>query len=166
MGTSKFQKMMKRIEDVMAAGSFAEEGDGEGARSILNEGRRVLLAVKQGRVDMKTLKYAVNTSKRVGANLDILLVAATGPVVADDPLIMTLQSELASEGVSFRLIRRTGCLKQAVIDYTNQEKEILFAVVESPQSIDEDCNKKDTRLSELWQKLQCPLVVVMDGAGM
>jgi hypothetical protein len=62
------------------------------------------------------------------------------------------------------MIPRTGCLKQQIIDYTNSEKDILFAVIESPHSLDADCNKKDKTLSELWQKLKCPLVVVMDGA--
>jgi hypothetical protein len=165
METGKLKKMMKKMEDVLAATSFAEEGESESARSILNDGRRVLLALKEGRIDIKTLKYAVNTSKRIGACLDILYVAAGGRQDANDPLIRNLQADLSAEGIQYRLIRQTGCLKQAVIDYTNREKEILFAVVESPNSLDADCNMKDTRLSELWQKLKCPLVVVMDGAG-
>ncbi len=165
MDTNKLKKMMKQVEDALAAASFAEEGESEAARSLLYEGRRVLLALKQGRIDLRTLKYAVNTSKRIGAHLDILYVAATGGHERiDDPLIRDLQSELSAEGIQYRLIRQTGCLKQAVIDYTNREKEILFAVVESPNSLDADCNKKDTRLSELWQQLKCPLVVVMDEA--
>jgi hypothetical protein len=166
MGANKLKKIMKKMEDVLAATSFAEEGESDAARSILAEGRRVLLALKEGRIDVKTLKYAVNTSKRIGAKLDILYVASVGRQDgADDPLLGVLQSELSSEGIPYRLVRKTGCLKQAVIDYTNREKEILFAVVESPNSLDADCNNKDTRLSELWQQLKCPLVVVMDGAG-
>ena len=165
MGANKLKKIMKKMEDVLAATSFAEEGETDAARSILAEGRRVLLALKEGRIDVKTLKYAVNTSKRIGANLDILYVASAGRQDgADDPLLGVLQSELSKEGIPYRLVRKTGCLKQAVIDYTNREKEILFAVVESPNSLDADCNNKDTRLSELWQKLKCPLVVVMDEA--
>jgi hypothetical protein len=165
MSTNNLKKIMKQMEDVLAATSFAEEGDGDTAKSILTEGRRVLLALKEGRLDALTLKYAVNTSKRVGAELDILYVSASGGQErADDPLLGDLQSELSAEGIPYRLIRKTGCLKQEVIEYTNREKEILFAVVESPNSIDADCNTKDARLSELWQKLKCPLVVIMDGA--
>jgi hypothetical protein len=165
MSTNKLKKIMKKMEDVLAATSFAEEGESDAARSILAEGRRVLLALKEGRIDVKTLKYAVNTSRRIGASLDILYVAsAMRQDGADDPLIRDLQSELSAEGIPYRLVRQTGCLKQAVIDYTNREKDILFAVVESPKSLDVDCNNKDTRLSELWQKLKCPLVVVMDEA--
>ncbi len=165
METNKLKKMMKKVEDAMAATSFAEEGERAAAQSLMNEGRRVLLALKEGKIDVKTLKYAVNTSKRIGAQLDILYVSAAGHADGvDDPLVKDLQSELSAEGIPYRLIRRTGCLKQAVIDHTNKDKEILFAVVESPNSLDTDCNNKDTRLSELWQQLKCPLVVVMDGA--
>jgi hypothetical protein len=164
MESNKLKKMMRKMEDVLAAASFAEEGESETARSILREERRVLLALKQGRIDPKTVKYAVNTSERVGADLDILYVSSLEPDGERDPLLDDLQSELSTKGMRYRLIRKTGCLKQAVIDYTNREKEILFAVVESPNSLDADCNRTDTRLSELWQKLKCPLVVVMDEA--
>jgi hypothetical protein len=162
---NKLKKMMKRMEDLMAAASLAEDGESEAARTLLKEGRRVLLALKQGRIDARTVKYAVNTSQRIGAHLDILYVSAGKAQDKADPLLENLESGLSAERIQYRLIRKSGCLKQAVIDYTNREKEILFAVVESPNSLDADCNKKDTRLSELWQKLKCPLVVVMDSAG-
>jgi hypothetical protein len=159
----KLKKIMKKVEDVLAAASFAEEGEAEAARSLLKEGRRVLLALRQGRIDAKTVKYAVNASKRIGADLDILYVAAESH--AADTSLPELEAELSREGIRFRVIRKTGCLKQAIIDYTNREKEILFAVVESPYSLDTDCSRKDTILSDLWQKLKCPLVVVMDEAN-
>lgn len=162
MEANKLKKMMKKVEDVLAAASFAEEGDPETAHSLLREDRRVLLALKQGRIDARTVKYAINSSKRIGAHIDVLYVSAGESV--PDPLLQTLETELQGEGIRYRLVRKAGCLKQAVIDYTDREKDILFAVVESPASLDEDCSRKDTMLSELWQKLKCPLVVVMDGA--
>ena len=166
METTKLKKMIKNIEDALTAVSFAEEGQTTSARSIMEDGRRVLLALKEGRIDSKTLKYALNTAKRINAHLDILYITATNGVETNvDPLIRHFESELIAEGITYRLIPRTGCLKQQIIDYTNRDKEILFAVIESPNSLDIDCNKKDRSLSELWQKLKCPLVVVMDGAG-
>jgi len=165
MGANKLKNMMKKVEDVLAATSFAEAGESDAARSILVDGRRVLLALKAGRIDIKTLKYAVNTARRISAGLDVLYVSAVaGHAEAEDALLKELEAGLESEGIRYRLIRRTGCLKEAVIDYTNREKEILFAVIESPRSLDADCNNRDNRLSELWRQLKCPLVVVMDGA--
>ena len=50
---------MKNVEDALAAVTFAEEGQVATARSIMKEGRRVLLALKEGRIDDKTLMYAI-----------------------------------------------------------------------------------------------------------
>ena len=168
MGMVRLKKMVKQIEDVMAAATFAEEGVPEAAQSLLSEGRRVLLGLKQGQIDAKTLKYALNTSKRINAQLDILFVASAsgapgGAVVPDEELIR-FQETLRSEGVPYRLLVRTGCLKQQIIDHTGKDREIAFAIIESPSSLDRDCNKRDKTLSELWQKLKCPLVVVMEEA--
>ena len=160
MEATKLKKMMRNIEDSLAAISFAEEGETATARSIMNEGRRVLLALKEGRIDARTLRYALNTAKRIEARLDILFVSATEHGNIMDPKLSVFESELKREGIGHRLIQRTGCLKQQIIDYTTSEKNILFAVIESPNSLDLDCNRADKTLSELWRKLQCPLVVV------
>ena len=154
----------KKIDDLLSAVTFAEAGEFEAARTIMSEGRKVLLALKEGQIDAKTLKYALNTAKRIGAHLDILYVTAAGrSAVNVDSLLRHFESELMTEGIRYRMVQKTGCLKQQIIDYTNNEQEILFVVIESPNSLDLDCNKKDKTLSELWQKLKCPLVVVMDG---
>jgi hypothetical protein len=165
METNKMNKMMKKIEDLMTATSFAEEGEFDSAQLFLRGERRVLLAVREGHIDAKTLKYALNTTKRINAHLDILFVSSDGNEDQNAATALArFQADLKAEGVQYRLIQRTGCLKQEIVDYTNTEKEILFAVVESPGSLDAECKKKDTRLSELWQNLKCPLVVVMDEA--
>src|SRR3990172_3833996 len=163
------KKLTKKLEAFFTAVTFAEAGELETARHImqeeLREDRRVLLALREGHIDTKTLKYALNTAKRIGAHLDILYVSADG--IEDQngrAALARFQSELKAEGVQNRLIRSTGCLKQAIVDYTDREKEILFAVVESSGSLDTECKNKDTRLSELWQDLKCPLVVVMEEA--
>jgi len=165
METTKIRKMMKMVENALTAASFAEEGEVETAHSLLRESRRVLLGLKAGQIDPKTLKYALNTAKRINAHLDILYVTgmrtSKGRV---DPVLSTFVSELVAAGVPYRLISRSGCLKQQILDYSNSEKEILFAVIESPATLDDDCNKRDKVLAELWRQLKCPLVVVMDGA--
>lgn len=151
--------MKKKIEDLMAAVSFAEEGEFETAREFLKDERRVLLAVKKGQADRRTFRYAMNTCKRIGAGLDILYVSSTdAPDTAFDECI----SELTKEGISHRLVQRSGCLKQAIIDYTTSSKEILFAVTESTDNLDVDCRGKGKGLTEAWKNLKCPLVVVAD----
>lgn len=63
----------------------------------------------------------------------------------------------------YRLTRKSGCLKQAIVDYTNSRREILFAVTESAEHLELDCKGKGKGLSEAWRNLRCPLVVVADG---
>jgi hypothetical protein len=157
----KLKRMMEKMENEMAAASFAEEGQFESARQMMKEERRVLLAVREHRTDRKTLKYALNTCRRVGAHLDILYVSVSGAV---DPLLDGFYSELRGEGVLYRVIERTGCLKQAIIDYTNSRKEVLFVVIESSDNLDVDCSVRDRRLSDSWNNLKCPLVVVSEAA--
>ena len=165
MDTNKFKKMMRQIEDAMAAVSFAEEGQAEAAETLFKRERRVLLALKEGHLDAKTLKYALNASLRISAHLDVLFVAAEGHTPRTDPLLEGFAQELQAAGVPYRVIQRAGCLKQEIIEYTNTEHDVLFVVVESPSSLDADCRKKEGVLTELWKNLRCPLVVVADQAG-
>ena len=163
---TKIKKLMKSVEHSLTAASFAEEGEVETAHSLIRESRRVLLGLKAGQIDPKTLKYSLNTALRINAQLDILYVTGAGGrnKGTTDPLLDSFMSELTAAGVPYHLISRSGCLKQQIIDYSNSEKEILFAVIESPATLDDDCINRDKVLSELWRQLKCPLVVVMDGA--
>lgn len=144
----------------MSAVSFAEEGEFEKAKEVLREDRRVLLALNKGVVDGKTLKYAANTCKRVDASLDILLVSQSG---AMDSMLRQFLLDLQREGIRHRLVQKNGCLKEEIIKHTTANREILFVVIESSDNLDIDCTGKNKKLSESWQNLNRPLVVVMDG---
>lgn len=153
--------LKKKVEDLMSAISFAEEGEFDTAREMLKEERRVLLAIKETHLDRKTFRYAINTCKRVGADLDILYVSSADKV---SPVLDQCLEDLKNEGINFRVVQKDGCLKQQIIDYTNKKKEILFAITESFENLDLDCRGKGKKLSAAWQRLRCPLVVVADNA--
>ena len=153
--------LKKKLEGLMSAISFAEEGEFDTAREMMKEDRRVLLAVKEGHLDRKTFKYAINTCKRVGADLDILYISPSEKI---SPVLAQCLEEVKKEGIRFSVVQKNGCLKQQIIDYTNTKKEILFAVTESLETLDLDCAGKGKRLSDAWQSLRCPLVVVADNA--
>lgn len=164
MDSNKLKRMMKQVEDAMAAVTFAEEGHADAAAELFKRERRVLLALKEGHTDGKTLRYALNASLRINASLDILYVAAPGSENTSDPLLEQFSADLKKAGVSHQVISRSGCMKQEIIDHTNSRHDVLFVVVESPKSLDADCRKKDGVLTELWKNLRCPLVVVSDAA--
>ena len=71
----KVSRVIGRAQQALEAAAFAEEGDRGGAQSLMREGRRVLLALRGLTGDAKTLSYALNTCKRVGAGLDVLCVS-------------------------------------------------------------------------------------------
>ena len=160
----KLKKAMKSLEPVMMAGASVEENEAGTARDLLKEERGVLLAIRRGQMDKKTFRYAVNTCKRVRARLDIMYISANNVL---DPLLEDCLLELKAEGVDYRLIHKSGCLKEEIIKYTNKKREILFAVTESSENLDVDCKGKSRAgmLSEAWQNLKCPLVVVADTVG-
>jgi hypothetical protein len=149
----------------MAAVSFAEEGQTDAATAFMKRGRRVLLALKAGQEDPRTFRYALNAALRIGAGLDILLVASPDGKEGPGRLEGPFYAELKTAGVAYEVHNRSGCMKQEIIDHTNSRHDVLFVVVESPNSLDADCKKKDGVLTELWKNLRCPLVVVSDAAG-
>lgn len=155
-------ELRKKIDAIMAAITFAEEGEFETARTLLKPRQRVLLALQNGRLDRKACTYALNTCKRLGCGLDIL-------IVGDDeqeglsPALQPFLGQLEVEAIAFALARETGCLKRAILRYTEADNDILFVVIESEDALERNCEMKDKRLTESWQKLKCPLVVVAEG---
>jgi hypothetical protein len=150
------KRLVKKFEDVMTASVFAEAGESGTAREILNEGRRILLAINEGHSDKKTLKYALNICKRVVANLDILYTSSTDEM---DPELKEFFGELERERIDYNLVRREGCLEKEIKEYTDSHEEILFVIIDSSEGLDVDSGSIG-KLSEVWRNLKCPLVVV------
>jgi hypothetical protein len=150
-------KWGKKIEDIMTAVSFAEEGEFHAAREALKEDRCVLLVLKEGQVEQRILKYAVNACKRIGSDLDILYISETGSM---ESRLREFQSELKKENIKFRIIQRKGIVKEEVIKHTSLEKNILFVVIGSEDEPDINNKSEGREISKQWQGLKCPLVVI------
>ncbi len=163
---NKALQAIARVQLQLEAAAFAEEGDRNGAASLLRESRRVLLALRGLEGDSRTLTYALNTCRRVGAGLDVICVADR--VVPGEDLRRALApflASLAEAGITCRLSSVAGCIKEQIVRYTRAHPEISFVVVESAGVLDRGCDTDDTRkLSRLWKRLACPLVVVSDPA--
>ncbi|HYA11443.1 MAG TPA: universal stress protein [Thermodesulfovibrionales bacterium] len=146
---------MKKFEDTLTAATFAQAGETDKAREVFKERRRVLLALREEEIESKVLKYAMNTSKRIGADLDILYISSSSSPEA--PILTEFFSLLEKEGIEYRLVRRSGRLREEIRNYTESERGIHFVVVES---LAVDRWNKEEGLSEIVDKMKCPLVVV------
>jgi len=148
---------MDRFDDLMSAISFAEAGEHEKAKELLKGRDTVLLAVSERVVDRHALTYALNLSKRIEAGIDVLYLSKSD---SKNPLVETFMSEALRMGVACALVRKEGCMKKAILDYTGKKKEILFVIVGSTPELDIECKTGEKSLSEAWKRLKCPLVVV------
>jgi len=155
MKKENLKKLIKKLEDIRAASTFAEAGEFETAKEILKEGRRVLLAVREGEVEQRVLTYAMNTCKRVGADMDILYLSSADP--GENPTLKQFFSELQNAGINYRLVHKSGRLREEIKKYTDSERSIHFVVVESPAV---DRWNREEGLSKILEKIKCPLVVV------
>jgi hypothetical protein len=163
---NKITQLDGRAQQALEAAAFAEAGDRGGARDLLQETRRVLLALRGLDVDARTLTYALNTCRRIGAGLDVLCVADRA--VPDEDLRRRFAAFLATcgeAGIPCRLSSSAGCIKEQIVRVTAAQADVSFVVVESASVLDRGCAKDDQRkLSRLWNRMTCPLVVVSDPA--
>ena len=162
----KVMQVVGRAQRALEAAAFAEEGDHTGAQGLLRENRRVLLALRGLEDDARTMSYAINTCQRVGAGLDVLFVADRALSDADlRGALAPFQASLTEAGISCRRGSAAGCIKEQIVRYTKAHPEVSFVVVESAGVLDRGCGADDERrLSQLWKRLTCPLVVVSDPA--
>ena len=149
-----------RIEEIMSAITFAEAGEPEKAMEFLKDRKTVLLAVSERFLDKNVLKYAMNISRRIEAGIDILYLA--GPD-AKNPELEDFASSAEKDGIRCRIVHREGCMKKAILDYTEKRSGILFTVVGSTPELDIECRAEGS-LSDAWKRLKCPLVVVSKNA--
>jgi hypothetical protein len=156
----KIKKLLKGLEDSMSAVAFAEAGEFETARSILKERRKVLLALTGKNSDANAFRHAINICNRIKAELEILYIEGY-----EESRLDYYNGQLKKEGIEYNLIRAKGCIKEEILSYTNNNREILFVVVESPDGLIINCNEEEHIIAKSYRKLKCPLVVVSETAG-
>jgi hypothetical protein len=147
----------------MSAVTFAQAGEQEEARRLMKGKDKVLVAVSDVSFDTSVFSYALNICKRTSTCLDILYLTKA-ELHMDE--INAFMSKASPDGISCSVVKKDGCMKQAILDYTTKKKEILFVVVGTTPELDIECKTGEKSLSEAWKKLKCPLVVVSKGGEM
>lgn len=151
------KRLVKHIEEAMSAVAFAESGEHETAREILKGQKTVLLAISDTMFDKNAFKYALNTSQRVNASLEILYMTESGQ---ERRGLKDFLAEVKKEGFKFSLVMGSGCVKKAILDYTDRRSDILFVVVGASLELNIGCEVHERSFSKEWKNLKCPLVVV------
>lgn len=154
---NNLKKIMKQIESSLSAVTFAESGEFETAREIINRNRKVLLGLCN--YDEKVLKYAINICRRTDADLDILYACKT-KTPADEEAFRNIKSFLRKEGIPYNIHQRSGDLRQEILQYTEGRTEVLFVVVGPSTAANALSGNQNKTLSSSWDRLKCPLVVV------
>ncbi|MBI4698391.1 MAG: universal stress protein [Nitrospirae bacterium] len=123
----------------------------------LKEHKTVLLAISDRMFDRHAFSYALNVSQRIGASMEILYITESG---RERSGLKDFMSVVEQEGFRFSLVMKTGCVKKAILDYTNERSEIQFVIVGAELELNIGCEFTERAISKAWKKLKCPLVVV------
>lgn len=121
--------------------------------------RKVLLAVRAGRIDPRLLVSARSLCQRMDASLDILVLAGGDELPAE---VADLVKELRKEGVMYTLAQKSVLRRRDIVDYANTHECISTVVIDSLEgweSVAED------KTSNPWRRLACPLVTAATGAN-
>jgi hypothetical protein len=151
--------LKKKFEEIMSAIAFAEAGEAETARREL-AGKKVLLVMTGVASDRRSLKYAMNTARRVEASIEVLFLARDGT-----PFPQEFKALLEGEGLDYSIERKKGCLREKLIDFIGKRKDILFVVAESKTVLNAGCEPEEKELKGAWKRLTCPLVLVSELQG-
>lgn len=151
--------MRKKFEDIMSAASSAKGGEGEAARQMRRGKEKALLVITGRESDRKAFQYALSICKRIGADLELLDVSASGGA---NPILEEFRKEAREQSVSFGVVKKEGCIREAVISHTKRRRDIQFVVAESMNVLDIDCAQEERKLRSVWKRLACPLVLVSE----
>lgn len=121
--------------------------------------RKVLLAVRAGRIDPRLLVSTRSLCQRMDASLDILVLAGGEEL---PPEVADLVKALRADGVTYTLTQKPILRRRDIVDYANTHECISTVVIDSLEgweSVAED------KASNPWRKLACPLVTAAPGGG-
>lgn len=114
--------------------------------------RKVLLAIREGHLDPRLLASARSLCQRLGAGLDILLLATGEALPAE---VEELVRALRAEGVMYTLTRKPQLRRRDIVQYANTHECIASVVIDSLEGWESVAEDKST---DPWRKLACPLV--------
>lgn len=121
--------------------------------------RRILLALREERVDPRLLASAQGLCQRLEAELEILAGALAGE--RSDPLV-PLRDRLREQGLVCHLTRLPRLRRRDVVAYANAHACIATLVLDSLEGWE---SVAEERGANPWRDLACPLVTAVPGSA-
>lgn len=151
----------KKLEDLLSAASFAESGEFDTARELLDGNKQVLLVLTGRESDTKSLTYAISIAQRTEAGLEVL-TTSTSQSAAE--IVALCEDEALRNSVPLKITKTKGCVKDALFAHMDKRRDIICVVIESTEALKIDCSREDKSLDGIWEKLGCPLALVSEKA--
>ncbi len=150
------KELVRQFGEIMSAAAFAEAGEPDTALKVLHGRKKILLVLTGAETDMKAARYALNTSKRIRAEIEILYLAKDSQ---EKTSLEASLKELQAKGIEYQVTECKESLKEAITLFIEKEKGIQFVVVDSHDlAIASEREAKKTL--EEWERLRCPVVLV------
>ncbi len=159
-GTGNRPTLSERLEKMWAAAAFAEAGEFETARMLVQERRNILLVLHEAEPPPGVLSTALSMMERLEAGVEILLRMGEGQ---RPPALSHFLEEVARNGKNSRLLYRPELSWETVVSHARSVPETVCILVESLERWGLKGNP-DKRRSPSWSnRLPCPLVVTAIG---
>jgi hypothetical protein len=173
---SKTKKFLQRLHRHMAAVAYAEAGEYQSARELVEYGPRsktVLLVIEGKSSDPASFSHALSLCKRTGGDLVVLQVMPfrggkcnkrlTEDIDESAEQRAALVQRAHSAGVAVEIVTQSGEVNENLFDYAKRHKDVAMVILDSPQfraKLPKDMVWK--RLAEaVTQELSIPLITVM-----
>lgn len=118
--------------------------------------KKVLLAVIGSNPNQKTYRYALQLSQQIHAELDVLQIERSRSGRNED---LNRVNPWKPDGVRFRRTACTGDPNTALIDYVQQNRDVVFTIYDAPSG---GVLRKKKMVPKGIRKLPIPLIVMRD----
>ncbi len=159
--------IIKKIEDAFVAATYAEAGEQEYARSLLQDGKnshkKVLLSTDCPIVTTQVLNHALNLCKRLGSTLEVYQIIPKEPGAMSameyfekaKRRLQDLQEQLNSRGISYSYVIKEASLREELSEIAGRRRDFMAIIV--PLCEDIRAHKDDFQ-NTISQLFSCPVI--------
>ncbi len=169
--------LSQKIRRHMAAAAYAEAGEYQSARDILEpqtKTKTVLFVIEGSTPDPSAVSYALNYCSRSSAELDVLLVIEKS---SDDDYsslgikmtegsrnIVGLVRKIEEQQIPFKITIRLGDVNEKLLNYARRHKDVVMVIYDSPNIHKSKVkNRAWTQMVEnISRQLSIPFVTVVE----